>query len=200
MPGKIIRQQAKRQYEGFPDLHTCWEQSKYHKKNFLDHLDCKQREMYHRNVQGCKQFDDMIENIAGDSKYRLTFFNFYKIRGNVPPLKTYTNGLIKNKSVVESLANNVYIIKKKRGEIYQEIPKEYDNWPGHFTLEASKAFIFPEDRTEVQQSIANCILRRTMFRNACIKDCNSRIDTRSHDVFLLILQVLHSRNVYFHNL
>lgn len=198
MVGKQIRQQATRKYEGFPDLHTCWEQSKCHKKHFLDHLNCEQRQFYHLNERGCKAFDDIVEKIAGNKKYRLTFFNFYKIKGQKPHVKRYTGGLVRDPRTIETLANDVFIVKKSEKELPTGPPEEYCVWPGHFTLEAVQAFIFPEDRDEIQESIESCIKRRTFFRNECIKECNKLIDTRSHDVFLLILQVLRARNI-FHN-
>ena len=194
----MVGQKASRTYDGFPDLSSCWEQTKHHKKHFLDHLDCKYRQLYHQ--LDCKRFDDVVENIAGGKTYRDSFFNFYKILGPKPELKKYTNGPVTNKSVIEQLATSIHIIKKSKNEINMEkLPEDFYLWPGHFTLESVKAFIFEEDREEIQTSIVNCIKRRTMFRNTCVKDCNRLIDTRSHDVFLLILQVLYARNIYYNN-
>lgn len=199
MVGIQIRKQSCKKYEGFPDLESCWEQSKAHKKHFLDHLNCTRRQSYHQIQRGCKYFDDIVEKIAGNKKYRLTFFTFYKIIGEKPLTKQYTGGLIKNPVIIEKLANDIFIVKKSKKELTEPPPEEYYTWPGHFTLEALQAFIFPEDRAEIHESIEECIKRRTFFRNECIKECCRLIDTRSHDVFLLILQVLRARNIYHNN-
>lgn len=196
MVGATLKRQAKRVYEGFPDLSSCWEQSKAHKKHFLDHLDCPTRQLYHSNEQGCKPFDRLVAKIAGE-RHKLTFFNYYKVLGNKPSVAEYTHGLVTNPRVLRSLANNVFIVKKMREEL-EVVPDEYVEWPAHFTLESSKAFIFQEDREEIQKALENCITRRTLFRNGCIKDCNRLIDTRSHDGFLLVLQTLRARNIVFH--
>ena len=196
MVGKVIQRQAKKRYEGFPNLNSCWEQSKHHKKHFLDHLDCTERQNYHANEHGCKAFDTLIGKLAGE-QYKIHFFNYYRIVGKKPCVQTYTNGLIKNKTLLRKLATDLSIVKKTKSEL-EDVPEIYTDWPAHFVIEASRAVIFPEDREEIQKAIESCITRRTIFRNACVKDCNQKIDTKSHDNFLLILQVLRARNIVFH--
>lgn len=95
--------------------------------------------MYLQIERGCRYFDDIIEKIASDKKYRLTFFNYYKILGERPLVKQYTGGLVKNPAVIEKLANDVFIVKKAKTELTATPPEEYYTWPGHFTLEALQA-------------------------------------------------------------
>ena len=154
--------------------------------------------MYHSNEQGCKPFDRLVTKIAGE-RHKLTFLKYYKVLGTKPPLAEYTHGLVTNPRVLRNLANNVFIVKKMKEELGVEaIPEEYVDWPAHFTLESSKAFIFQEDREVIQKALENCITRRTLFRNGCIKECNRLIDSRAHDNFLLVLQTLRARNIVFH--
>ena len=192
MVGKPLQRQARRMYDGFPELNSCWEQSKHHKKHFLDHLNCTERQNYHRQDHACKPFDTLVAKIAGD-QYKF----YYAIIGTKPPLATYVNGLVKSPAILKKLATSISIVKVPKDEL-AEVPEEYVDWPAHFTLESSRAFIFQEDREDIQRALETCITRRTFFRNACIKDCNRLIDTRSHDIFLLILQVLRARNIVFH--
>lgn len=196
MVGKPIQRSARKRFDGFPDPSACWEQSKQHKKHFLDHLNCPERKQYHRNEHACRPFDRLVANIAGE-RFKISFFYYYQITGVKPPLLTYTNGLITNTRVLKHLATSLFIVKKTRDEI-DEVPSEYITWPSNFILEAATALIFPEDRDDIQRAIEACIERRTAFRNMCIRDCCKFIDTRSHDNFLLILQILRARNIVFH--
>ena len=195
MVGKPLQRQARRRYDGFPELNSCWEQSKHRKKHFLDHLNCTERQNYRRQDRACKPFDTPVAKIAGD-QYKFNFFNYYAAVGTKPPLATYVNGLAKNPASFKKLATSISLAKIPKDEL-AEVPEENVDWPAHFALESSRASIFQEDREDTQRALESCTTRRTLFRNACIKDCNRLIDTRSRDIFLLILQVLRARNVEF---
>lgn len=187
-----IDKKRKLHYDGFPDLRECWAQSKTHKKHFLDHLNCAEKQQYHHQVHGCKPFDDLVERWASP-QYKITFFAYYRIRGTKPPTSSYTQDLVsdKNKTLLRKLAN-LAIVKRFPDEL-NNIPDRYDDWPEHFDLRAIFAITFDEDRQEILESIEACAKRRILFRNACIRDCCKRIDTASHDTFLLVLQILRAR-------
>lgn len=189
-----IERKSKIQYDGFPDLHTCWEQSTTHKKYFLDYLDCVSLQQYHQQQQGCKKFDDLIARWADGDK--LKFFSFYNIIGRKPNVSSYIDGLVRKKSLLRQLAINLHLVKKTPNEI-DPLPKRYEDWPVHFELQAVYPIFAREDRDIILQSIESCIKRRQMFRNLCIKACCKKIDTKNHDTFLLILQILRARIVLY---
>jgi hypothetical protein len=177
------------------DLHTCWEQSKEHKRHFLDHLDCRHRQQYHQQERGCKPFDDLVARWAGND--RLSFFSYYRVVGTKPPIATYTEGLIpvSDKALLRRMAQ-LSLVKRFPDEI-DPLPERYQDWPDHFTLQAVYPSNFAEDRGDILDAIEACINRRQVFRNACIRSCCKRIDTRTHDTFLLVLQILRARLVVY---
>ena len=186
----MLLRNRKLRYDGFPGLYECWNQSKIHKKHFLDHLDCVEIQRYHTHNNGCQLFDKLIARWAGET-YNATFFGFYTIKGIKPPVHTYTTDLVKDKKLLRKLAELVLI--KKYPDEFGHLPEEYDDWPIQFDLQSVYAIMFEEDAKEMLASIGSCIQRRLLFRNACIRACCKRIDTTTHDNFLLILQILRAR-------
>jgi hypothetical protein len=184
-----IERKSKIRYDGFPDLQTCWEQSKIHKKYFLDYLDCVELQHYHQQQHGCKPFDYLIARWADGDK--LKFFSFYKIVGKKPDVSAYIEGLVAKKSLLRRLSN-ISLVKKLPNEI-DPLPQRYEDWPAHFELQAVYPIFSKEDRDIILHSIESCIKRRQMFRNLCVKACCKKIDTKNHDTFLLILQILRAR-------
>ena len=177
----VIRKQSRKLYKDFPDTGACWEQSPAHIKHFIDHLKCPEIERYHLRVRACKPFDDFVANWANSDDYRITFFTYYEIVGVKPAKKVYTEGLVTSSQEINRLAE--MDIRKKRRDQIEGVPPLYESWPVHFNLPL-------ENRDDLLAAIEACIERRLQFRNACIRDCCTRLDTGSHDIFLLILQIL----------
>ena len=188
-PPEEVQRKSRLRYDGFPDLHSYWEQSKTHKRHFLDHLDWTNLQRYHHQQHACKPFDDLVARWAGAD--RLNFFTYYKITGTKPPPGSYTEGLVTKQSLLRRLAT-LALVKRFPDEL-DPLPERYKDWPDHFTLQAVYPVNFAEDRKHILHSIETCIERRQLFRNTCIRDCCKRIDTRSHDSFLLVLQILRAR-------
>ena len=175
-------------YDG---LETCWEQSKTYKKHFLDYL--KYNNLQQR-YNGCKTFDDLLARWADDDKLR--FFSFYKILGTKPALSAYTDGVVSNKTLLRRLATNMWLVKKFPDEI-DPLPERYEDWPSHFDIQAIHPIFSEEDRDIILHSIESCIERRQMFRDFCVKACYKQIDMKSHDAFLLVLQMMRARIIVF---
>jgi hypothetical protein len=150
----------------------------------------------------CHHLDDFVEGVASSEKYRFTLLNYYKVvfgEGNerLSP-QSYTSGLITNERVIKTLSE-CSIRKLHPSEIQGTLPPKYDVWPLYFTTDLADGVRLPEKRQEVQDCIKECIKARTFYRNKCIQDCNVSIDKRTHDKFLLCLQILYCQNKHYHN-
>ena len=177
-----------------PDAHyECWNHNKQH---FFRHMNCVEMQKYHNQNNGCKPFDKLIARWAGE-KYKATLFGFYTIKGIKPPVHTYTTDLVKDKKLLRKLSELVLI--KKYPDEFENLPEEYKDWPIQFDLQAIYAIMFDEDAKEMLESIECCIKRRILFRNVCIRACCKRIDSNSHDTFLLVLQILRARILAYHH-
>lgn len=192
-PTSYIRRRDRGRYEGFPDLSTCWEQSDEHRRYFLRYLDCAERSRYHEQQAACLPFDNIVAGFAGE-QYRRTFFAHYRVRGRKPDPHVYLEGLVDD-PLLPRLA--LLTIERKPRSLLDSIPPNYEGWLEHFTIQAAVAIVFPEEKRLIQNAIERCIERRIFFRNACVRSCNKRIATDSHDTFLLILQILRARLIYY---
>jgi hypothetical protein len=177
-----IKKKSKLRDDGFPGLYECWAQSKTHKQHFLNHLNCAEIQKYHNQINGCKPFDKLIARWA-EEKYKENFFGYYKLKGKKPRVLDYTTGLVKDKTILRKLSE-LALIKRYPDEL-EHIPEPYDHWPIH---------LYSKIRLD---AIECCIKRRLLFRNACVRACCKRIDTNSHDNFLLILQILRARIIMY---
>ena len=188
-PSKKIQRDAKRMYDSFPDLASCWERSPEHKKYFVKYLGCYDLKNYHHHHHGCKPFDDFISRWA--DKHTRDFFTYYKVNGCSTRDISYTNELVNDKRKIKSLSN-MSIRRKTRIELQgRDIPREYNDWPFLFTI---PDLIFDDnDKRDMIVSIEKCIERRLIFRNGCIRACSLRIETESHDLFLKILQIMRAQ-------
>ena len=178
-------------YRGFPDLRMCWEQTPIHRNYFTRILNCEELSKYHGERGACRRFDDISELIAG-REYRQTFWAYYTVHGRLPGTTSYTGELCPS-TMFASLSMKQIV---KRPDL-TSFPPTFNSWPDTFTIEASGFFANDQDRRDAIDSIEACIRRRVLFRNACVRACNRRIDTDSHDMFLLILQILRARLIYF---
>ena len=190
-PPVAVRRKDRRLYDGFPDLDSCWEQTKEHRDYFIKYMSCPEKRQYHLIRGACKEFDDMIERWAGQA-YRATFLRYYTIVGRKPSNKSYLQSLCSLEDSRKLL--KMAIIRKTPEQLLEQgVPEEYDLWPATLEIQAMMAITCDEDKTIALNAVESCIKRRLLFRNACIKSCNSRIDTESHDNFVLILQILRAR-------
>jgi len=190
-PSQDITRASGKRFSNFPDLQSCWEQSKEHQKYFLKYLDCSEKKRYHEHKNACKLFDDMIVHYSTE-QYKKSFFLHYIINGRLPRSTTYLNGLITDKTLLSRYAS--CSLQKKQRSMYQnqaEIPNVHEEWPVNFNL--FDIHFSDRDRTDALEATEMCIERRILFRNACVKACCTEIDTRSHDQFLLILQILRAQ-------
>jgi hypothetical protein len=186
-----VQRAARRRYEGFPDLKSCWEQSKEHKRYFIDYLDCPYKALYHKNRHACKRFDTIVRRWASEA-YKTTFFGYYRVHGRRVPAVAYRTRLPTEVAELRSLAR-LSIVKLERAQVGEPLPPPYSDWPSVFTMESVVALSFADEKAELLASIVACIERRQEFRNACVRACCSRIDTRAHDDYLLILHILRAR-------
>lgn len=195
--GVVIRRRDRSLYEGFPNLDECWAQTEEHRKFFLSRMKCNERRDYHEGVRSCKEFDDIVESLAGKN-YRHTYFRFFKVVGRKPKMEDYLKNLCDD-HILPRMAE-LAIVKKTRGELRGSgVPRDYDIWPDHFTVHTALAVTDPEDLNALLVWIENCIKRRLLYRNICVRSCNKRIDTETHDHFLLILQILRARLIHLNN-
>ena len=193
----VIRRKERNLYHGFPQLDACWAQSEDHRKFFLSQMKCKERREYHTGIRSCKDFDDRIEELAGHD-YRDTYFRFFKIVGRKPKKEDYLERLC-DASILAKLSE-LAIVKKSRQDLrVAGVPGDYDMWPAHFTIASILHVADPEDVNLLLGWVENCIKRRLLFRNICVRTCNKRIDTQTHDHFLLVLQILRARLIYLNN-
>lgn len=192
-----IRRKNRARYDGFPSLDQCWSQTEEHRKFFLSRMKCNERRNYHEGVRSCKEFDDMIESLAG-MEYKHTYFRYFKVVGRKPRPDEYLDAL-SDRQILPKLAE-LAIVKKTRAELHGAgIPGNYSIWPSHFTVDAAIAVLDPEDIDSLLVWIEHCIKRRLLFRNICVRACNKRIDTDTHDHFLLILQILRARLIHLND-
>lgn len=194
-PNSYIQRRDRDRYEDFPDLSSCWEQSDEHRRYFLQYLNCAERSRYHEQQYACLPFDNMVAGFAGE-QYRRTFFAHYRVRGRKPEPRVYLEGFVDD-SILPRLA--LLTIEKKPRSLLDSIPHDYDGWLEHFTIQAAVAIVFPEEKRLMKNAVERCIERRIFFRNACVRSCNKRISTDSHDTFLLILQILRARLIHYNN-
>ena len=193
----MVRRKDRALYDGFPRLDQCWSQSEEHRKFFLSKMRCNERRDYHEGVRSCKEFDDMIESLAG-KQYKHTYFRYFKVVGRKPRQDDYLEAL-SERGVLPKLAE-LAIVKKTRAELRGAgVPGNYNIWPSHFTVDAAMAVLDPEDNDALLKWIEYCIKRRLLFRNVCVRTCNKRIDTETHDHFLLILQILRARLIHLND-
>ena len=188
-----IQRKSRVRYDGFVDLSACWTQDKEHRRHFISHLNCPEKQQYHHNARACKPFDDLVERWAGE--YKASCFSFYKIVGNKPMVSTYTEDVVTSKKLIRDLATRFHLVLRPLNEV-NVAEDSYSEWPDHFTLQAVFPVTFDGDREEILKAIESCIKRRILFRNACVRSCCKRIDTTSHDSFLLVLQILRARILY----
>lgn len=180
-----VKRRSKSRYDGFDDLRSCWEQSRDHKAYFIKYLDCPAKALYHKYQHGCKAFDDMITRWATEP-HKVSFLNYYTIEGRLPRDSEYLQGAIKKSSVLAKYAK-CSLIKKREEEIDGAVPEPYSEWPRSFDV--YDLLFSAAEREDMLGAIENCIERRLLFRNACIKSCCTKIKTDTHDDFLQKLQV-----------
>ena len=181
---------ARRNNREYANLKECWKQTITHRKHFIDLLHCEQD--YHRDDRACMIIDNWVQSIA-TRPYRKTFFTYYEVVGRTPSVHVYTDGLITNPSVIESLT---YILIRKKGpNQIQGVPAEYHNWPNNFDFEPQHFETM--NYNKVLNSINACIQRRIFHRQRCVVECSKRFDTTGHDVFLLMLQTLRAKLIYY---
>ena len=188
-PSNYIRRRQSKEYPGFPDHTKCWEQSKGHKTYFLKHARCRELGQYHRQETACKKFDDLVKNWAGD-EYGTTFFSYYKTTGRAPA--SYTQRTVTSKRDLDRLCD-IPIIKLDQDDIVGDEPDDFVDWPAHFDLQAVIMLFDAADKLEILQSVESCLKRRLLFREVCIKRCNSKLADSGHDHILLVLQILRAR-------
>lgn len=189
-PPELIRRRDRIRYDGFPDVPQCWQQSETHRRYFLGELNCPHINEYHSQRFACGAFDDLVGRIAGED-YKYSFFNYYRIPGPDVREDRYLQGLTRPEHF-NTLLNRV-ILRKEVGQIRGGIPGPFENWPQTFDLALVIAIENRDEWRLVLDMIETCIERRLIFRNACVRTCNRRIQTDGHDKFILILQILRAR-------
>jgi hypothetical protein len=195
----ILRRRTSR-YQGFPDLRSCWEQSEDHKEYFMRYMDCVEKSKYHRQVHACKDFDRLIERWS-EPIDSTKFFHYYDITGKTVRDNAYLVQLISDRQTLLKYAANS--IRKKTPEKLAsegiELPEVYGDWSIEFNIPA--LLLDEQEIREMIGALNNCIQRRQLFRNLCVKACCKKIDTESHDIFLRMLQILRAQIiVYFPNI
>lgn len=189
---KVVSQRRRRTYPGFPEIPMCWEQSADHKRYFITYAGCKTLQHYHTNRRACKPFDDLVRRWAGP-KNKTEFFNYYKVVGTLPTRQSYlTEALPTRTRRLNWKFADLNIVKKTICELETPPPAEYEDWPPYFTMEAV-SMNDAESEKEMLESIEMCLKQRLIFRNVCVEGCSTLIDTRSHDDFMLILNILRAR-------
>ena len=184
-PDAIVRRNASLH---FSTLEECWTQSASHRKHFLRDLECDRS--YHHDKRACVAFDNWVERIAGKT-YRDTFFSFYKVVGrSLPRVSLYTQQVVSSRSDLQQLAS--LAITKKHVDEINGVPPAYNVWAPEFTL-THDVFFSASSRRQMKASIEACIQRRLWYRANCVISCSKRFNTRTHDLFLLILQVLRAK-------
>ena len=184
-PDAIIRRSVSL---AFTTPEECWTQSASHRQHFLRDLECDRN--YHHDKRACIAFDNWVERVAGRT-YRDTFFSYYKVVGrSTPQVSFYTQQIATNRTVLQQLAS--LAITKKHVDEINGIPPAYNTWAPEFTL-THDVFHSTNSRKQMKASIEACIKRRMWYRANCVLSCSKRFNTRSHDLFLLILQVLRAK-------
>jgi hypothetical protein len=148
--------------------------------------------LYHEIRGGCVEFDRIVESIAGHHD-RIRFFSFYVIVGRRPRPDVYLEGLASPNAFPQLI--NLMIRKKTIDEIGTS-PGEhhrYHAWPVDFVIDYMIDTSSARDRALFLSAVEQCIRRRILFRIACVRSCNRRIDTEGHDAFLLMLQILRAK-------
>jgi hypothetical protein len=188
-PPAVVRKASTKRYDKFPDITECWEQSKAHQKYFMQYLDCHHKKDYHATA--CKMFDDLVSRWA-TGPYQRTFFLHYFVNGRLPRSTKYLDGLLTTSADITKYA--ACSLQRRTASSYKKnetVPTILDDWPLNFNL--YDLMFTSEDRNEALESLEMCIKRRIFFRNACVKACCTKSDTKTHDQFLLILQILRAQ-------
>lgn len=194
---KKIKATAKNKEVHFRSPDECHNYSKDHKRYFIRELGCDID--YHELQRGCLAFDKWVEKIATPT-YKKTFFSYYNViheEGRLPSSEYYARQIVKDKKVQHKLAR-CFIVKKdikdvplprdqKHRQAFEHLFKKV--WPRTFdfsTVQRGSARIM----ATLKKSIETCLVYRLWYRQECVINCSSTIDTTSHDKFLLVLQVL----------
>lgn len=181
----------------FKTLDDCHTHSAEHKNYFFRHLGCDKD--YHELPQGCLGFDKWVETVATPA-YKRTFFSYYEIISKdvrLPAPEYYTRKVVTDPEVQHRLAR-CFIVQKDWGEVpLPTNPAKRKTFETLFKRVWPKSFDYStiqrgSTRTMklLKQSIKTCISYRIWFRKECVVQCSPTIDTKSHDHFLLILQIL----------
>jgi hypothetical protein len=156
-------------------------------------MPCNQLRNYHGVNDACRLFDDAVANMAGAANRR-TFFSYYRVPGRKPDPELYLYGPVEARRLQRFAVLQILLRFPHDIPI---IPPEYASWSTTFSTEYIFDISNPQRRGLMLDAIESCIDRRILFRNVCIRTCNKRIDTSSHDEFLLMLQILRARIIVY---
>jgi hypothetical protein len=171
------------------DPQSCWQKNIKNKKYFLDFLDCEGMSGYHDDEHSCKYFDDTVSTVAGRS-YKLTFFVYYKIVGNFTRNHQVLKKPVISKAGLQALAR-CSLRKVTPEEIKGPVPRCYSDWPIQYNLPID------ENKDRLLDALNKCIKKRIMFRDMCVIDCDSRISVKTHNDFLILLQILRAQLIVY---
>lgn len=71
--------------------------------------------------------------------------------------------------------------------VQKPISEPFDKWPDAF--DANTLAKTGHQKQILLKSIEMCFTRRIEFRSKCVVSCSKKIDTQSHDKFIVILQI-----------
>lgn len=192
---RVVVQSARTPAERFKKPNECWNQSSLHHKYFIQTLKCDKD--YHEDKNACKVFDNWIAKVAG-LRYKKVFFNYYFVNptSRPPSPQFYTSGIISDQSLLNRIAT--FSITRQPPGMVANLPEMYAQWPADFTFEHD-VFLSPTNKKRMKCAIEACIKRRVWFRKECVLNCSKDLDTKSHEQFLLILQILRAKLLVYYN-
>lgn len=195
---RAVKSSAKVTTHEFKKPADCWQQSTQHKHHFVGTLQCDKS--YHDDKHACLALDRWISKVAG-AKYKTTFFSYYDVvHPGRTPLHTYvyTKGLVTDRPTLERL--RLYSVKKVEFSTVrhqeQEFKRLFFSWPPTFTLDPNLTL---QQKRSLKKAVEACVERRVWYRQKCVLECSTKLDTRSHDKFILILQILRAELVVGYN-
>lgn len=187
MTAKNIKFKTPRECHSYSTEHTL----------FFREIGCEKD--YHKLPHGCLKFDDWVGKIATPD-YKTEFFSYYEVISKdvrLPAPEYYTRKIVTDNEVQTRLAR-CFIVQKD----WSEVPQPRDQverkafemlfkrvWPTTFDYSAIQRGSVRTMKL-LRKSIETCISYRVWYRKECVLQCSSTLDTKSHDHFLLILQIL----------